>query len=184
MTYSLKMRDILKKDILLIFFSIFIFSFFSCASTNFVIDDLMMEPVIDEMFDQMDKSIMSDWTERKRKPSVIIVDCYDERYGTGVVTTISNWTKNKLIRNFIESKHYYIVDDEDLEQIRNQRKFQQAGFVDDKVLVDEAREMGGNYYIKAIITSNSVFELKATNVAYRTIVYSDFYDLSKRRKKR
>lgn len=160
-------------------FLIFILILFtlSCATTNghrkhFVIDDQMMAPILDEVFEDMNEHIQSDWNLRKVKPSILISTCYDERYGKGKVTVISHWIQETLFTDFISSKSYKIIDRQDIERLRNEKKFQQAGYVDDKVMVDEGRELGGNYLIVAKISEYDTFDSKITNLETGEIIYS------------
>lgn len=146
--------------------------FFSCASSKIVIDDVMAEPVVSEAFYEMDEAINDNWTKKKSKPAIIINFCYDERFGEQIVTVISNWIQNKLIEDFIASKHYRVVDNSDLERIRNEKKFQKAGYVDDKIMVDEGRELGGQYMVISKISQYSTFEAKVINIETAELLYT------------
>lgn len=166
------------------YFSVLLFVFLtvSCATTNaannsakrkhFVIDDEMMTPILEECQEEMEKAISDDWSLKKVKPSLLISTCYDERFGEGKVTVISYWIQESLFTSFISSKKYKIIDRQDIERLRNEKKFQQAGYVDDKVMVDEGRELGGNYLIVTKISEFDTFNSKITNIETGEIIYS------------
>ena len=137
--------------------------FSSCASTNKVISDEMMEPILDEEFPKMEESIENNWT-LKRKPSVIVFFCYDERFGENTVTVISNWIQSDLESRFVRSGNYRVIDKQNLDRILKEQKFQQSGYVDDQVMVDMGRELGGNYMVISKINQYSIFEAKITNI--------------------
>lgn len=163
------------------YFSILLFIFlsFGCASNkvnsittkHFVIDDVMMTPILEECQEEMEQAISENWSSRT-KPSLLISTVYDERFGEGQVTVISYWIQESLFTNFISSKKYKIIDRQDIERLRNEKKFQQAGYVDDKVMVDEGRELGGNYLIVAKISEYDTFNCKITNLETGEIIYS------------
>lgn len=155
-----------------------LFSLFGCTTTNnrqlkhFVIDDEMMLPIIEECYLEINDAIMFDWNLRKVKPSILIDTCYDERFGKGIVTVISHWIQETLFTDFVSSKNYKIIDRQDIERLRNEKKFQQAGYVDDKVMVDEGRELGGNYLITFKISEYDTFDSKVTNLETMEIIYT------------
>lgn len=151
----------------------------SCESTNFTIDDVMMTPVLEEVFDEMQESISLDWTARRQKPAILVHYCYDERFGKQTVTVISHWIQQELVADFVNSRKYKIIDSENIERLRNEKKFQQAGFVDDKVMVDEGRELGGNYLITSKISKYNNFESKITNIATSELVYTSSKPIKK-----
>ena len=120
--------------------------FTSCVSSKIVISDEMMMPILDEEFESMEEAIDENWS-LKRKPSVIVFFCYDERFGENTVTVISNWIQSDLESRFVKSGNYKVIDKQNLDRILKEQKFQQSGYVDDKVMVDMGRELGGNYMV-------------------------------------
>lgn len=148
------------------------FSLAGCASNNFTIDDVMMEPILEEVFPEMENAIKDDWKKTREKPSALIYFCYDERYGENTVTVISNWIRQRLTQDFVNSKNYKIIDSEDLERLRNEKKFQRAGYVDDKVMVDEGRELGGNYEVITKISKYNTFDSRIVNIETKALIYS------------
>ena len=155
--------------------------FSSCASTNKVISDEMMEPILDEEFPKMEESIENNWT-LKRKPSVIVFFCYDERFGENTVTVISNWIQSDLESRFVRSGNYRVIDKQNLDRILKEQKFQQSGYVDDKVMVDMGRELGGNYMVISKINQYGMFEAKITNIETAELIYSSSKKIDKNSK--
>lgn len=154
-----------------IYFVCFGIFFFSCVSTNKVISDEMMEPILDEEFPVMEEAINENWA-LKRKPSVIVFFCYDERFGENTVTVISNWIQSDLESRFVKSGNYRVIDKQNLDRILKEQKFQQSGYVDDQVMVDMGRELGGNYMVISKINQYSMFEAKITNIETAELIYS------------
>lgn len=154
-----------------IYFVCFGILFFSCVSTNKVISDEMMEPILDEEFPVMEEAINENWA-LKRKPSVIVFFCYDERFGENTVTVISNWIQSDLESRFVKSGNYRVIDKQNLDRILKEQKFQQSGYVDDQVMVDMGRELGGNYMVISKINQYSMFEAKITNIETAELIYS------------
>lgn len=154
-----------------IYFVCFGILFFSCVSTNKVISDEMMEPILDEEFPVMEEAINDNWA-LKRKPSVIVFFCYDERFGENTVTVISNWIQSDLESRFVKSGNYRVIDKQNLDRILKEQKFQQSGYVDDQVMVDMGRELGGNYMVISKINQYSMFEAKITNIETAELIYS------------
>ena len=154
-------------------FIVLIAVFFSCVSSSkFIIDDTMASPIVDEVFAEMEVAISENWTKKKTKPAIIVNFCFDERFGTQTVTVISDWIQGRLIENFVNSRHYRVVDNDDIERIRNEKKFQKAGYVDDKIMVDEGRELGGQYMIMSKISKYSLFEAKIIDIEKAELIYS------------
>ena len=160
-----------------LFYFMLPFMLISCGSTDlstkvFTINDTMMAPIVEEVFDEMQEAISLDWTARKQKPAILVHYCYDERFGKQTVTVISHWIQQELVTDFVNSRKYKIIDSENIERLRNEKKFQQAGFVDDKVMVDEGRELGGNYLVTSKISKYNNFESKITNIATSELIYT------------
>ena len=175
------MNNFKKKLTNILFFLCFGILFFSCASTNKVISDEMMEPILDEEFPKMEESIEDNWT-LKRKPSVIVFFCYDERFGENTVTVISNWIQSDLESRFVRSGNYKVIDKQNLDRILKEQKFQQSGYVDDKVMVDMGRELGGNYMVISKINQYGMFEAKITNIETAELIYSSSKKIDKNSK--
>lgn len=175
------MSNFKKKLTNILFFLCFGILFFSCASTNKVISDEMMEPILDEEFPKMEESIDDNWT-LKRKPSVIVFFCYDERFGENTVTVISNWIQSNLESRFVRSGNYKVIDKQNLDRILKEQKFQQSGYVDDKVMVDMGRELGGNYMVISKINQYGMFEAKITNIETAELIYSSSKKIDKNSK--
>ena len=175
------MSNFKKKLTNILFFLCFGILFFSCASTNKVISDEMMEPILDEEFPKMEESIDGNWT-LKRKPSVIVFFCYDERFGENTVTVISNWIQSNLESRFVRSGNYKVIDKQNLDRILKEQKFQQSGYVDDKVMVDMGRELGGNYMVISKINQYGMFEAKVTNIETAELIYSSSKKIDKNSK--
>lgn len=175
------MSNFKKKLTNILFFLYFGILFFSCASTNKVISDEMMEPILDEEFPKMEESIDDNWT-LKRKPSVIVFFCYDERFGENTVTVISNWIQSNLESRFVRSGNYKVIDKQNLDRILKEQKFQQSGYVDDKVMVDMGRELGGNYMVISKINQYGMFEAKITNIETAELIYSSSKKIDKNSK--
>ena len=100
--------------------------FISCVSSKIVISDEMMMPILDEEFESMEEAIDENWS-LKRKPSVIVFFCYDERFGENTVTVISNWIQSDLESRFVKSGNYKVIDKQNLDRILKEQKFQQSG---------------------------------------------------------
>lgn len=172
------------KKLSLFFITLMSMVIIGCASNNvsavrFTITDTMMEPIVEEMFDEMEETILQDWTQRKTKPSVLVYPCFDERYGSQTVTVISKWCQQKLSSCFVKSRKYRVVDEESIERIRNEKKFQRAGYVDDRVMVDEGRELGGDYIVITKIANNGFFEAKITSIKEGHMIYHDAEKIKK-----
>lgn len=157
-------------------------SFFtSCVSSKIVISDEMMLPILDEEFISMEESIADNWTA-KRKPSVIVFFCYDERFGENTVTVISNWIQSDLETKFVKSGNYRVIDKQNLDRILKEQKFQQSGYVDDKVMVDMGRALGGNYMVITKINQYNMFVAKISNIETAELIYSSTRSISKNSK--
>ncbi len=155
--------------------------FFSCASTRFTITDEMMDPIVEEQYEKMEEAILKNWTA-KRKASIIVFFCYDQRFGPETVTVISHWIQNDLEQRFIESGKFKIIDTQNLDRILKEQKFQQSGYVSDEVMVDMGRQMGGNYMIISKISQYNLFETRVTNIESAELIYSDAEKISDRTK--
>ena len=129
----------------------------------------------------MEESIEDNWT-LKRKPSVIVFFCYDERFGENTVTVISNWIQSDLESRFVRSGNYKVIDKQNLDRILKEQKFQQSGYVDDKVMVDMGRELGGNYMVISKINQYGMFEAKITNIETAELIYSSSKKIDKNSK--
>ena len=175
------MSNFKKKLTNILFILCFGILFFSCTSTNKIISDEMMEPILDEEFPKMEESIEDNWT-LKRKPSVIVFFCYDERFGENTVTVISNWIQSDLESRFVRSGNYKVIDKQNLDRILKEQKFQQSGYVDDKVMVDMGRELGGNYMVISKINQYGMFEAKITNIETAELIYSSSKKIDKNSK--
>ena len=169
-----------KINCIFVFLSFFFF-FYSCASTKIVISDEMMMPLLDEEFESMELAIEDNW-ELKRKPSVIVFFCYDERFGENTITVISNWIQSDLEARFVNSGKYRVIDKQNLDRILKEQKFQQSGYVDDKVMVDMGRELGGNYMVISKINQYNMFEAKISNIETAELIYSSSRKISKKAK--
>ena len=132
----------------------------------------MAGPIVEEPFEEMDEAITRNWTKRRSKPVMLINFCYDERFGKQTVTVISNWIQNQLISDFVNSGHYSVVDNNDLERLRNEKKFQKAGYVDDEIMVDEGRELSGQYIVLSKISKFNTFDSKVVKIETTEIVYT------------
>lgn len=155
--------------------------FFSCASTKIVISDEMMMTILDEEFEEMENAISDNW-ELKRKPSVIVFFCYDERFGENAVTVISNWIQSDLESRFVKSGNYRVIDKQNLDRILKEQRFQQSGYVDDKVMVDMGRELGGNYMVISKINPYNQFVAKISNIETAELIYTTTRKISKNAK--
>ena len=149
----------------------------SCATSKIVISDEMMMPILDEEFEAMEEAIAENW-ELKRKPSVIVFFCYDERFGENTVTVISNWIQSDLETRFVNSGNYRVIDKQNLDRILKEQKFQQSGYVDDKVMVDMGRELGGNYMVISKINQYNMFVAKISNIETAELIYSSTKKIS------
>lgn len=150
----------------------------SCVSSKIVISDEMMMPILDEEFEAMEEAIDENWS-LKRKPSVIVFFCYDERFGENIVTVISNWIQSDLESRFVKSGNYKVIDKQNLDRILKEQKFQQSGYVDDKVMVDMGRELGGNYMVISKINQYNQFVAKISNIETAELIYTTTRQISK-----
>ena len=141
----------------------------------------MMQPILDEEFDNMDAAINKNWA-LKRKPSVIVFFCYDERFGENTVTVISNWIQSDLESRFVRSGNYKVIDKQNLDRILKEQKFQQSGYVDDKVMVDMGRQLGGNYMVVPKINQYNMFDVRISNIETAELIYSTSKMISKKSK--
>ncbi len=159
---------------------VFIFSslYTSCVSSKIVISDEMMMPILDEEFESMEEAIDENWS-LKRKPSVIVFFCYDERFGENTVTVISNWIQSDLESRFVKSGNYKVIDKQNLDRILKEQRFQQSGYVDDKVMVDMGRELGGNYMVISKINQYNQFVAKISNIETAELIYTTTRQISK-----
>lgn len=155
--------------------------FTSCVSSKIVISDEMMMPILDEEFESMEEAIDENWS-LKRKPSVIVFFCYDERFGENTVTVISNWIQSDLESRFVKSGNYKVIDKQNLDRILKEQKFQQSGYVDDKVMVDMGRELGGNYMVISKINQYNQFVAKISNIETAELIYTTTRQISKNAK--
>ena len=155
--------------------------FSSCVSSKIVISDEMMMPILDEEFEAMEDAIGENWS-LKRKPSVIVFFCYDERFGENTVTVISNWIQSDLESRFVKSGNYKVIDKQNLDRILKEQKFQQSGYVDDKVMVDMGRELGGNYMVISKINQYNQFVAKISNIETAELIYTTTRQISKNAK--
>ena len=155
--------------------------FSSCVSSKIVISDEMMMPILDEEFEAMEEAIGENWS-LKRKPSVIVFFCYDERFGENTVTVISNWIQSDLESRFVKSGNYKVIDKQNLDRILKEQKFQQSGYVDDKVMVDMGRELGGNYMVISKINQYNQFVAKISNIETAELIYTTTRQISKNAK--
>ena len=155
--------------------------FTSCVSSKIVISDEMMLPILDEEFEAMEEAIGENWS-LKRKPSVIVFFCYDERFGENTVTVISNWIQSDLESRFVKSGNYKVIDKQNLDRILKEQKFQQSGYVDDKVMVDMGRELGGNYMVISKINQYNQFVAKISNIETAELIYTTTRKISKKAK--
>ena len=73
---------------------------------------------------------------------------------------------------FVKSGNYRVIDKQNLDRILKEQKFQQSGYVDDQVMVDMGRELGGNYMVISKINQYSMFEAKITNIETAELIYS------------
>lgn len=152
--------------------------FSSCVSSKIVISDEMMMPILDEEFEAMEEAIGENWS-LKRKPSVIVFFCYDERFGENTVTVISNWIQSDLESRFVKSGNYKVIDKQNLDRILKEQKFQQSGYVDDKVMVDMGRELGGNYMVISKINQYNQFVAKISNIETAELIFTTTRQISK-----
>ena len=152
--------------------------FTSCVSSKIVISDEMMMPILDEEFESMEEAIDENWS-LKRKPSVIVFFCYDERFGENTVTVISNWIQSDLESRFVKSGNYKVIDKQNLDRILKEQKFQQSGYVDDKVMVDMGRELGGNYMVISKINQYNQFVAKISNIETAELIYTTTRQISR-----
>lgn len=157
------------------------FLFMSCVTSKIVISDEMMMPILDKEFELMEEAIDDNWTN-KRKPSVIVFFCYDERFGENTVTVISNWIQADLESRFVKSGNYKVIDKQNLDRILKEQKFQQSGYVDDKVMVDMGRELGGNYMVVSKINQYNMFVARISNIETAELIYSSTKNISKNSK--
>ncbi len=155
--------------------------FTSCVSSKIVISDEMMMPILDNEFEAMEEAIVDNWTA-KRKPSVIVFFCYDERFGENTVTVISNWIQSDLETRFVKSGNFKVIDKQNLDRILKEQKFQQSGYVDDKVMVDMGRELGGNYMVITKINQYNMFVARISNIETAELIYSSTRNISKNSK--
>lgn len=169
---------LIKNIFFLLFLTVFLFLPLSCASTEIIISDEMMMPILDEEFQYMEQAINNNW-ELKRKPSVIVFFCYDERFGENTVTVISDWIQSDLEARFVYSGNYKVIDKQNLDRILKEQKFQQSGYVDDKVMVDMGRELGGNYMVISKINQYNMFVAKISNIETAELIYSSNRKISK-----
>ncbi len=153
----------------------------SCVSSRIVISDEMMEPILDEEFESMEQAIDDNWN-LKRKPSVIVFFCYDERFGENVVTVISNWVQADLESKFVKSLNYKVIDKQNLDRILKEQRFQQSGYVDDKIMVDMGRLLGGNYMVIPKINQYNMFVAKVSNVETAELIYTSSRKISDKNK--
>lgn len=150
------------------------FLFEGCVSTKAtrVITDMDVEPILEEAFPNMENRISRGWHKKREKPSVIVYFCYDERFGgTTDVTVISNWIQNELEARLIDSGNYRVIDKSNLDRLIKEQKFQQSGLIDDRVMVDMGRQLGGNFMINSKINKYEQLEIRVTNVESAELVY-------------
>ena len=179
------MNNTNKKNSIHFFFVSFLLLLFSllnsCTSTRFVIDDEMMTPILDEEYDAMEDAILGNW-ELKRKPSVVVFFCYDERFGENTVTVISNWIQANLESKFVNSGNFKVIDRQNLDRLLKEQKFQQSGYVDDNVMVDMGRVLGGNYMVVTKINQYSLFEARVSNIETTELIYTSSSKISPKSK--
>lgn len=164
----------MKIKVKMLLFAVSFFVFVGCASTPSirVITGPDVDPIVSEEFIRMERGISRKWKSRT-EPSVIIYFCYDERFGHETdVTVISNWIQNKLEALFVDSGNYRVIDKSNLNRLIKEQKFQQSGLIDEKVMVDMGRQLGGNFMVNAKINKYEQLEMKVTNIETAEMVYT------------
>ena len=166
--------------------SVLVFS--GCASTSLkekpakviTITDSMMAPVTEEVFPVMVSRINKNWTNKKKKPSVIIYFGYDHRTGNEQgVTKSSMWLQNDLEIKFVNSEKFRIIDKANLDRLLKEKRFQQSGYVSDEEINGIGRDLGGNYMVFPVNNRYNQMQLKITNVETSELVYSYTYSFGK-----
>jgi hypothetical protein len=120
-----------------------------------------LDEAIDEIYEELSETI----SENKRI-AILSIDSND--------TIESSYIVYKLIRKFVNSNKYIVVDGKDLDVVREEQKIQLSGQVDDQTAVSIGRLLEANVIIVGSINDSGIssrrLSLKALDVETGQII--------------